>query len=852
MPAKMNSNFVKNFSIFQPSPSNSYGRRRDHWHSSRLDEASDVRLQIMINKLRSWEKYNVKTEPCGGYSPYGDTDTELEAPPRGYWSMSPSRVRDEERKRSRGRSRHRRSRHDDDKMTRRRKRQSRSRIRCHRRSCTHKRRLKLSKRCRSRSTRKRVACHTYSSDEDERAVSAKKSKRRHRSCSRRDKRNETDHRSRERRSKTRHHQRETQSSCWDDSSENGDPLPENVENIVGTLDLGAQPQVLNPSSPKQIDSFETQEISSSTPARDGQPKDGNEFDEDARIKLSALLRSALISQTKRNVPVSELKSFQDVATDDRSKETVENVPTNSGHTTTDEMFEEIVSNSVPSSDAFVSSETPETFNEISFDLESAQRASDSTNAQQSVATSASVLPSVGENSPFRSPLPVPLKSMGSSNQVAKKKDQIVHRRSTINIDRRHRLPFAGNNKLPAPKALDWSFKIPKKPKSPTRFAATAATKTLNSLGAQDVRDENSNKSNDQSQSSDSANVTERCDNSTGPEAPMVPPVQTLSTEKRTSVAALAQYMSPDQFSTLLKFIKQMDSKETERRSIYQKSATPAPAKRARSLSPTSNYPPEVSTYKSCIKKRNTNGHQPMHGVAFKNVHPEWHSLRYSGLCCQVCKKSHGNSLISHYVNHHPNSEVILSRLPPETATHLRLHPHSHTCKLTRNFRNHIEYKQICYFCNIERSHPRSVWIEHISRHTGHYRHRCNHCSKWYVSKPSAGMCYDVNDFDEIEQPQFLASNLMAYICDLCNFVRFYRYEIENHLTKQHDVDATKFLEVKFLSFPAWGAAPGPCRDNAAATDFQLANATDAELFRGFSNGNEVLDISSDSDDDAMA
>lgn len=43
---------------------------------------------------------------------------------------------------------------------------------------------------------------------------------------------------------------------------------------------------------------------------------------------------------------------------------------------------------------------------------------------------------------------------------------------------------------------------------------------------------------------------------------------------------------------------------------------------------------------------------------------------------------------------------------------------------------------------------------------------------------------------------------MAFICDLCNFVRFDKTEIEKHLICEHDGEIdTKFKEVLFLRFP---------------------------------------------------
>lgn len=53
---------------------------------------------------------------------------------------------------------------------------------------------------------------------------------------------------------------------------------------------------------------------------------------------------------------------------------------------------------------------------------------------------------------------------------------------------------------------------------------------------------------------------------------------------------------------------------------------------------------------------------------------------------------------------------------------------------------------------------------------------------------------------------FEGENLTGYLCDLCNFVRFNRTEIENHLRNEHDDNngMDDFEEIIFLTFPDQG------------------------------------------------
>lgn len=65
------------------------------------------------------------------------------------------------------------------------------------------------------------------------------------------------------------------------------------------------------------------------------------------------------------------------------------------------------------------------------------------------------------------------------------------------------------------------------------------------------------------------------------------------------------------------------------------------------------------------------------------------------------------------------------------------------------------------------------------------------------------MCEDKCNVKRVQQPQFEGVNLVAYLCDLCNYVRFNKTEIEMHLESEHQGNVKgKFKEIVFLTFPA--------------------------------------------------
>lgn len=186
----------------------------------------------------------------------------------------------------------------------------------------------------------------------------------------------------------------------------------------------------------------------------------------------------------------------------------------------------------------------------------------------------------------------------------------------------------------------------------------------------------------------------------------------------------------------------------------------------------------------------------------KNNNPELHSLKKILSRCQICNKPQGQSVVSHYVNEHPNDEVIISRLAPDVADGLRKSTDHLKCeRVWQKNVSGIIYKQICYFCNLSRCFSRTHWIDHMVKHTGYYQYRCHDCSRKFAVKNKFHVCKDTNHLEMIPQPQFDDENLKAYICDLCNFVRFHRTEMEKHLSSEHEGDITQFKEVTFLKLP---------------------------------------------------
>lgn len=186
----------------------------------------------------------------------------------------------------------------------------------------------------------------------------------------------------------------------------------------------------------------------------------------------------------------------------------------------------------------------------------------------------------------------------------------------------------------------------------------------------------------------------------------------------------------------------------------------------------------------------------------KNINPELHSLKRL-MRCLLCDKPTGQSTVNHYVNVHPDCEIVNSRLPPDVADSLR--NSKVTCVAQRTQvegRSYVVYNHPCYFCNVTKGLTKTFWMNHMAKHTGYYQYKCNDCSRTFAEKNKGHACKDRNNLSKIPQPQFQESTLKGFLCDLCNFFRFYQNEMEKHLRCEHELTvADKFKEITLIDFP---------------------------------------------------
>ena len=186
----------------------------------------------------------------------------------------------------------------------------------------------------------------------------------------------------------------------------------------------------------------------------------------------------------------------------------------------------------------------------------------------------------------------------------------------------------------------------------------------------------------------------------------------------------------------------------------------------------------------------------------KNCDPAWHSLNRN-VNCKLCKdRKVGFPLVYHYVNTHPTSEVFPSRVPPDVAETLRKLKGPSACE-AKLIGHQVAYSQLCHFCNKLMCYSKYYWVVHMMQHIGYYGYDCSNCLE-KLAKRSGHKCMKERNIEKVQQRQFEDVHLKAFLCDICNYVRFNAEDIANHLENQH-IGNTKnrFTEVVFLTFPKW-------------------------------------------------
>lgn len=146
--------------------------------------------------------------------------------------------------------------------------------------------------------------------------------------------------------------------------------------------------------------------------------------------------------------------------------------------------------------------------------------------------------------------------------------------------------------------------------------------------------------------------------------------------------------------------------------------------------------------------------------------------------CQLCTKTYV-FLPKHYMNQHPDREVLIARPSPDMADRLR----SKIDTIKVNTKN--EMIAFCYFCADEKVLTKIGWAEHILGHTGELMYTCSGCNTEFASKNQHNNEECIENPINIYTTNSSDGSLVGFMCTECNYFQIKRERIFKHLENEH-------------------------------------------------------------------
>ncbi|XP_060534291.1 uncharacterized protein LOC132706779 [Cylas formicarius] len=168
--------------------------------------------------------------------------------------------------------------------------------------------------------------------------------------------------------------------------------------------------------------------------------------------------------------------------------------------------------------------------------------------------------------------------------------------------------------------------------------------------------------------------------------------------------------------------------------------------------------------------------------------------------CKLCDYT-GLFLTSHYLKEHPHSEVLCSRFSPEVATEANK-DYAENGKWYESIVNAkiaAKYKYSCRMCGFSSSTLPLFFYEHVSTHTGEYRHQCGICFDFCGANAKALNNHFLNIHPDDEKKAIRTSYnsviIFGYLCGECNYVQLLRKNVEEHINIYHLGEKPEIIKV---------------------------------------------------------
>ncbi|KAJ8916522.1 hypothetical protein NQ315_000164 [Exocentrus adspersus] len=157
--------------------------------------------------------------------------------------------------------------------------------------------------------------------------------------------------------------------------------------------------------------------------------------------------------------------------------------------------------------------------------------------------------------------------------------------------------------------------------------------------------------------------------------------------------------------------------------------------------------------------------------------------------CRLCDY-HGKYITTHYKTEHSGSEILTSRFSPAVAKEAIEDSNKNLSRYESLVRKQGSGKIhfTCRFCAFNTTVPPTVFYDHITTHTGEYRHMCPMCDFSASSGKTlkSHMSSIHNDVSKrVARKTYSDTILFAYLCGECNYVQLSRQSVEEHVNIFH-------------------------------------------------------------------
>lgn len=159
------------------------------------------------------------------------------------------------------------------------------------------------------------------------------------------------------------------------------------------------------------------------------------------------------------------------------------------------------------------------------------------------------------------------------------------------------------------------------------------------------------------------------------------------------------------------------------------------------------------------------------------------------LHCKLCKYT-GMTMTSHYLKEHPQSEVLSSRFAPAIATDAVkdfLENGSYWENIPKT-KLSTRYQYCCRMCGYSSTVLPLLFYEHVTTHTGEYRHQCGICEFTAANSKTMAAHFITTHPDQEKKTiknNYTSAIIFAYMCGECNFVQLNRKSVEDHANIFH-------------------------------------------------------------------